>query len=412
MSSVRTGGSWFVISLALLGLVALLWVAVAEAFGGSMDSAWQALKDGKHAARPQELLLPELTLSIDQGHIVADGRLPAGAEASRLLANLTEQRHERSLIYRVTTGDDVVSPRWLAGVNSAVASLPLSGDDSLMLALGNESIELSGTLGSASARQRWQRAANAWTDNPGTVVSHIQVIPRDSWTLTGTRQDAALVLTGAKSPVEPSLSQDGGVVRDERATGRVGLAPLTEAELTQALSLFSAEAPVGSVINLDASGNVVVSLSNASPQTMTELESSLRRALKGKRIRVDAKAGEPAPTLRPGESEQLAVNFGYNSAQISPDSFASLDVLVRRLQARPDVRLLIEGHTDTSGNPEANLYLSRLRAEAVRDYLVGAGIDDTRLRVVGYGDTRPVADNSTAGGRHRNRRIEIREFSS
>jgi OOP family OmpA-OmpF porin len=67
----------------------------------------------------------------------------------------------------------------------------------------------------------------------------------------------------------------------------------------------------------------------------------------------------------------------------------------------------IAGHADSQGSPERNLELSRRRAQAVLDYFVSRGEDPERFVAVGYGDTRPIADNSTEEGRQKNRRIEF-----
>ena len=107
--------------------------------------------------------------------------------------------------------------------------------------------------------------------------------------------------------------------------------------------------------------------------------------------------------------EVLAVSYSYNSADISFESFDALNKLVNRLFDNPNLRITIAGHTDSTGNPEANLYLSRLRATSVRDYLVESGIDSSRLKVEGYGDTQPIASNSSREGRQKNRRIEVLE---
>jgi outer membrane protein OmpA-like peptidoglycan-associated protein len=73
----------------------------------------------------------------------------------------------------------------------------------------------------------------------------------------------------------------------------------------------------------------------------------------------------------------------------------------------PSLRLAIEGYTDTTGSAEFNQTLSQKRADAVRDYLVSQGLDDAKLSSQGMGMNDPVADNSTAEGRQKNRRVEI-----
>ena len=97
--------------------------------------------------------------------------------------------------------------------------------------------------------------------------------------------------------------------------------------------------------------------------------------------------------------------FPSGSAHLSDLARASLRRLAASLPVR--VKLLIECHTDSQGKPEANLALSQHRAEAVRQALVDAGLEAAGLKAVGRGQADPVADNATAEGRARNRRVEL-----
>lgn len=72
------------------------------------------------------------------------------------------------------------------------------------------------------------------------------------------------------------------------------------------------------------------------------------------------------------------------------------------------MRISVDGHTDSSGNPEINLTISKQRAKSVFDYLVSAGVDATRIDANGFGDQFPIAPNETKAGRIKNRRIEIK----
>lgn len=99
--------------------------------------------------------------------------------------------------------------------------------------------------------------------------------------------------------------------------------------------------------------------------------------------------------------------FATNSANIDPTSLDDLDELVKIMSEDEDLRLSIEGHTDNRGNNDYNLELSRLRAEAVKQHLVNGGISASRIKAVGYGETRPITTNDTANGRLKNRRVEL-----
>jgi OOP family OmpA-OmpF porin len=74
----------------------------------------------------------------------------------------------------------------------------------------------------------------------------------------------------------------------------------------------------------------------------------------------------------------------------------------------PDVRVRVEGHTDSTGDAKYNLGLSYRRAESVKNYLVSKGIDANRLSVVGFGEDKPLVSNKTRAGRAVNRRVEFK----
>ncbi len=104
-----------------------------------------------------------------------------------------------------------------------------------------------------------------------------------------------------------------------------------------------------------------------------------------------------------------SVHFDTDKAVIKPDSFALLDEVVGVLQKNPQLKLVrVEGHTDNRGTATYNLDLSRRRAAAVLEYLVQHGVSRKRLVSAGYGFERPIADNATALGRAKNRRVEFR----
>lgn len=103
--------------------------------------------------------------------------------------------------------------------------------------------------------------------------------------------------------------------------------------------------------------------------------------------------------------EDLA--FGSGQADLRPDAEAHMGKLVQFVQSKPDKRIRIEGHTDSSGGAAINQALSLRRAQAVRDALVAKGVDASRIEVAGVGSAQPVAPNSTAEGRARNRRVEV-----
>jgi outer membrane protein OmpA-like peptidoglycan-associated protein len=103
--------------------------------------------------------------------------------------------------------------------------------------------------------------------------------------------------------------------------------------------------------------------------------------------------------------------FDPNKYNLMPESDAELDQVVELMTDNPTLKIQINGHTDNSGNAADNITLSENRARAVTFYLIARGIAATRLAAKGWGDTKPVADNSTPEGRARNRRTELTVIS-
>jgi len=102
---------------------------------------------------------------------------------------------------------------------------------------------------------------------------------------------------------------------------------------------------------------------------------------------------------------RLKVFFAHDSAQLMPESYADLDVLVSFLKDAPAATGIFEGHTDSNGSDAHNQGLSQRRADSVKKYVVSKGIDAGRVGTKGYGESQPEADNASAEGRAQNRRV-------
>jgi outer membrane protein OmpA-like peptidoglycan-associated protein len=101
------------------------------------------------------------------------------------------------------------------------------------------------------------------------------------------------------------------------------------------------------------------------------------------------------------------IQFSSKSYTLEPVSMIELNKLVQLMNDNPSIKIQINGYTDNVGSDADNLLLSQNRSKAVVDYLIGKGIDAGRLSSKGFGETRPVADNSTEEGRALNRRTEF-----
>ncbi len=127
---------------------------------------------------------------------------------------------------------------------------------------------------------------------------------------------------------------------------------------------------------------------------------------------VELTADELAKTLK--ETGSIALHnilFDTGKASIKPESSRELQLVIDVLKADATLKIEIQGHTDNTGAKAANLTLSQQRADAVREYLVKTGgIAAARLTAVGFGDTKPVAPNTTEAGKAQNRRVELRKL--
>lgn len=138
--------------------------------------------------------------------------------------------------------------------------------------------------------------------------------------------------------------------------------------------------------------------------------------------RMDQQAQELEQNLPAAEVERVGegiavtfesgVLFPFNSADILPAGRENLRQLANSLRNYPGTTVLIVGHTDSVGSDEYNMGLSYRRAESARNFLAAQGIESSRVRVEGRGESEPVADNSTEAGRQQNRRVEVAIFAS
>lgn len=134
---------------------------------------------------------------------------------------------------------------------------------------------------------------------------------------------------------------------------------------------------------------------------MDRQEAELRQQMQGTGVDVQREGD----TIRLQAPENIT--FDTNRADVKPQFQPVLDQLGASINQYPDTLVRIEGHTDSTGSAAYNQTLSENRANSVRGYLSQRGVSASRLEAIGYGFSRPVADNNTAEGRAQNRRVEV-----
>jgi OOP family OmpA-OmpF porin len=100
-----------------------------------------------------------------------------------------------------------------------------------------------------------------------------------------------------------------------------------------------------------------------------------------------------------------AVDFEFNLSELTAPARQTLDEVAGALLTQPELKVEIQGYTDSIGSVNYNLHLSQRRADAVKAYLIGKGVDASVLKSTGYGKVNPIATNDTAEGRAENRRV-------
>jgi peptidoglycan-associated lipoprotein len=145
------------------------------------------------------------------------------------------------------------------------------------------------------------------------------------------------------------------------------------------------------------------------PTTARDTAAENARAREAAAQREREAAAAAAAAAAAGARSTLAemIFFEYDQAEIRSDMQDILDRKAALLRANPNVTLRIDGHADERGTVEYNLALSLRRANSVREYLTGAGIDIARLEVTGFGEERALDNGTTESAYARNRRAEF-----
>ena len=151
---------------------------------------------------------------------------------------------------------------------------------------------------------------------------------------------------------------------------------------------------------------------SAAEELVSATEEALPKGFKATMNVVTRQDGQPVAAVRCRDLLQDVlqrgrIEFVAGKAEITGDSFGLLDRVAATIARCPDTRVEVAAHTDSAGSSARNRDLTQSRAEAIVDYLVDAGVKRERLTAIGYGESKPVADNGSAEGKAANRRVEF-----
>lgn len=331
------------------------------------------------------------------GVITLTGTVPSDAHRQELLAAAASVVGADNVVDELVVADGEAGTGADGRIAALAAALSTAGaSDDLTFALTDTSLDVDGSI-SAARSAALDAALAAAADADLTTGGDLDVVALGSTeaeavydgetiNLTGTvlteahRQalfDAAAGVVGAANVVDELVVLDADPLADG-ADQRV-------ADMAAGIATF-ADGGSGTAVMTDESVTIEVQDALADDTQIDELQ-----------VELDELAAE----IREN------VVFATGSDVLDAGATATLDKVVEAMTRHPLPVVEVVGHTDSTGDPDANRALSGARAQAVVDYLISQGIDAARLQSGGAGADEPIADNGTADGRAQNRRVEL-----
>jgi outer membrane protein OmpA-like peptidoglycan-associated protein len=308
-----------------------------------------------------------LRASLENGKVLIEGAIP-DAEVAAEVGALAELVYAPLLENALEVDESLESAPWVPNAAAIVTRLTILGTASVRV-VGSTAI----VTGVAPNDERLQQFVGAMQQALGAEVT----------------VDNEVLVTGYSAPfVRADAPGDGSV----RLTGTMPSVEITEMIAGTAAQVFGSEAVIND-LQVGERVDTTFSLFRL-PLAFTALAPIPQWEVE---IDDNVITGE----LRGGAT------FPSGSSKLTPELVGLMPVAAGILARNPTLGMIIEGHTDSVGSDEANLQLSVARAESARVWLIQAGIAAERVLAVGYGETEPIGDNTTAAGRALNRRVEF-----
>ena len=355
-----------------------------------------------------ELVPPTVSMRLIGDAVSVRGSVATQETADALIQAAEEQYGADRVVNALTVADNVESQPWLGRIRDVFA--PLADLRSGGFVANENGFILTGEVTSASLKGRIEQDLELILEDLLPFTSNLEIAVLPAPTVRAEGAAGVILLAGSV----PDIATSDSIVDAARRLhpGSTIVNNLVVSEVAGPVWLEAVPGLLDVVTRLDpwtlviANGQVMITGLTLDPDQVAAIEVLAAEVVDGQlEVVTDVEVDPAAVAIRLTELLKGSATFGPNDAILSAEGEALLDTAVVILLANPNARLIVEGHTDDFGAEAANLELSQQRAEAVVGYLVAGGIDRSRLTAIGYGETRPIADNVTAEGRALNRRI-------
>ncbi len=386
----------------------------------------------------QALSPSSLQIAVKNGQATVKGIVPDNAVAARIKGAVEQKFGKDNVADELSVFAGTASPGWLNGVVTLIDQLDDISNPALKITADEATV--SGIVSSETLGVQKTKLAERLLGNQLTVTGNFGIADRNTTlpapetkTRAITRRPASLKIRELDNSIRlsgiVSSTEDADKVRSEMglAFGNFDDELIIDDSVATAdwfTDAVGVSADLKTVPNFSVSinsGQMLLGGEVTSRDQSRELQSKATERIGDKLVIVNNYTVMQSGTIA-DSSEELAARqfkqalddtsspgivFNKNSAIPTEESTVVLDKIAEVFLQFEGQVVEISGHTDTSGDALANLELSKKRAVAVRDYLVSKDVPTNQLRPIGYGETKPVADNTTAEGRSVNRRIEF-----
>lgn len=384
------------------------------ALGASVDAipGVRGVRSALTIVEPEtpELVPPMVSMRIIGDAVSIRGLVPEEAVSEALLAAAIEQYGEDRVVDAIVVGDNVETRPWLGRVGNIFQYLGELRSGGFVADDG--AFTLNGDVRSESIRSRIEQDAELVFDGTLPIMSNLEIAVLPTPVFNAQSSGGVITLQGTVPDQETAthivdaarrLHQGATIVNNVRV-----------AEVAGPTWLESIGGILDVVTRLDpwtvdiADGVLTITGLTLDEDSLAAISVLAEQVVAGQlTVTTDIQVNPAAAAVELTQLLAGAGMFENGDAILSAEGRQLLDQAIEVLQASPLAGLVVEAHTDDLGSEDDNLTLSQLQAEAVVAYLVAGGIDTGRLSAVGYGESRPIADNVTEEGRAQNRRIEF-----